>query len=542
MPWVSGPETRTVLPEDFGEAELDVLIDFLPSVDDPALTARLNDLLWVRRRDYRAARRAVDAYVDLARRLEVAGHDAHAGPVLTRATDIAARVGGGADRDLCQGVLGVAAEIVRARLASGGRLHSLPVMDLLIARRYGDLAEWVDAARGEGDRLVTSGHLHRGLTWYRRASDAAQAGGLDDIRSEIERAMANANLVLADRHPTQMGASSFLRSAIRHLRHVPGTADEQDSLHARMREAQQESVQEYGTISRPMDLGDQPERAAAAVAGLDPMEALFTLGVGMAPLDEAELRAVTMRSAQDNPLLFLIPTQVTDQTGRVVGSTEGGHADEEQGIRDAMVRDARLFRAFDVAGHILPMRAQIHEDHGEHLAYALEELVTNNWFVPPSRRRSFSRGLRAGFSGDFMLVGNLLIPQVEHAVRDLLDRLGVVTSSIRSDDRQNEFALTVTLVRDDLVAALAPVLTSDAVYDLRTLLVDPLGPNLRNNAMHGLVDDGEFVSRPFVYFWWLVLWLVCQGYTGPLPDGISSDGGSEDETGDESASGTGADR
>ena len=66
------------------------------------------------------------------------------------------------------------------------------------------------------------------------------------------------------------------------------------------------------------------------------------------------------------------------------------------------------------------------------------------------------------------------------------------------------------------------MLGGEAVYELRTLLVALLGPSLRNNAMYGLMDDSAFYSPEVVFLWGLTLWLCCQRYTGPLPEGAGS--------------------
>ena len=50
----------------------------------------------------------------------------------------------------------------------------------------------------------------------------------------------------------------------------------------------------------------------------------------------------------------------------------------------------------------------------------------------------------------------------------------------------------------------------DLLFDLRGLLHERFGSNLRNRLAHGLVTDSEFLhSGASVYAWWLVLYLCC---------------------------------
>ena len=42
-------------------------------------------------------------------------------------------------------------------------------------------------------------------------------------------------------------------------------------------------------------------------------------------------------------------------------------------------------------------------------------------------------------------------------------------------------------------------------FDLRGLLVERMGANLRNRIAHGLMSDADFSGTDVVYAWWLAL-------------------------------------
>ena len=48
----------------------------------------------------------------------------------------------------------------------------------------------------------------------------------------------------------------------------------------------------------------------------------------------------------------------------------------------------------------------------------------------------------------------------------------------------------------------------DLYFELKTLLVDRSGPNLRNRVAHGLMEKDDFYSEPAIYLWWMCLFLV----------------------------------
>src|SRR5580700_778574 len=54
---------RSMIPTDLGDDQLSLLAGLADSVNDPEFRARILDVLWLRRRDARAARGAVEAYM-----------------------------------------------------------------------------------------------------------------------------------------------------------------------------------------------------------------------------------------------------------------------------------------------------------------------------------------------------------------------------------------------------------------------------------------------------------------------------------------------
>jgi hypothetical protein len=144
------------------------------------------------------------------------------------------------------------------------------------------------------------------------------------------------------------------------------------------------------------------------------------------------------------------------------------------------------------------------------LELGLKHIVTNNPFIPSGREEVYFRGLKAGFESDWLICTHLLIPQLEHSIRTLIERAG---KSVTSFDRrlpgiQREDDLG-TLLYDEGGDVLSNLFSQDILFELRVLLIDShkQGFNLRHALMHGLYDP--FLSRGWGnYFLWLVLRLI----------------------------------
>ena len=72
------------------------------------------------------------------------------------------------------------------------------------------------------------------------------------------------------------------------------------------------------------------------------------------------------------------------------------------------------------------------------------------------------------------------------------------------DGTECEIGLKALLKNDRI----SEVMSEDLQFELRALLIDPFGVNLRNQIAHGLVTDGYFNSSHPIYLWWLCLKFV----------------------------------
>ncbi|MEP7038430.1 MAG: DUF4209 domain-containing protein, partial [Acidobacteriota bacterium] len=100
---------------------------------------------------------------------------------------------------------------------------------------------------------------------------------------------------------------------------------------------------------------------------------------------------------------------------------------------------------------------------------------------------------------------HFLIPQMEESIRYFLIRCGIVPSSFTDKGIQDEYNLNKLLKEEKFTAKLNEIFGDDFVFDLRCVLVERFGANLRNDMAHGLIDHNSFYSHAAVYFWWLAL-------------------------------------
>lgn len=89
--------------------------------------------------------------------------------------------------------------------------------------------------------------------------------------------------------------------------------------------------------------------------------------------------------------------------------------------------------------------------------------------------------------------------------REIFTARGIITSKLESDDSQDERDLRWMLTH----AEMAKIFEDGMPFDLRGLLVERFGLNLRNNIAHGLLPESQMITPGALYAWWLTLRLCC---------------------------------
>ncbi|MFM5892715.1 MAG: DUF4209 domain-containing protein, partial [Dolichospermum sp.] len=284
---------------------------------------------------------------------------------------------------------------------------------------------------------------------------------------------------------------------------------------------QQKSSNELITVYSEFNISNEIELARAYVKGKNFEDALLSLAILGIPQKVSDLRQIAEKDAW---LSRFMPVVIKNEMGKTVASQPN---DTEEAILFEMHRIAIDAHRCHVQAFIEPARYQI---FSEHILQKAEDnriketdlipLVSNNPFVPPGREKLFAKGLYAGLIGDFITSTHILIPQIENSVRYLLLKRGVITSGIdnKNNGIQQEDNLNSTLYPSKY-PKITSIFDEDTLLDIRGLLIEHSGSNLRNRIAHGLISDDDFSSSIFSYLWWLVLRL-CFGIGILVPQEI----------------------
>ncbi len=483
--------------------QLDSLVPLLATDTDAELRARVGDVLWLRRHDRKAAEAAVTAYLESAVRLEDPTNWCGCFWRIQRALRLAASLG---KRNAPFTAVVAHIELLLDRLGGKDPLYlSAKLMELLLehrlgdAQKYGKLAMAIGAdANAAHDGLRAETLYNIAARWFDLAKDApaARAARIASVEALVSLADVTANA------GGNGVAAMHMQKAIEALRRVGNQAARVEELLKTMREYQQRSVRDFREYSASVDLTEEVKQAIAAVRGKPTVtDALIALATLTRSPSVAGLKQVVMDSARESPMRYLFATSVVDaKTGRTTGLRQPAPGlSEKEALEPLMFDHARMLQHL-TACLLEPARRAICEEH--HVRDEdLSQIVRHSPFLPPGHDVRFARGLAAGLRGDFMLATALLVPQLENSLRFVVEQnggrgFGLDSEGIQ-DGHQLDHLLGLELVKQ--------IFGEDVVFDLRGLLIERFGSNLRHLEAHGLLDDDQCRSTTAAYVWWLAL-------------------------------------
>jgi hypothetical protein len=510
---------RTLAPEDLTPTDLDALAGVMPEIRDAEFRARVADVLWVCRKDYKAAQSAVDAYIESSRVLETADMWPPFVERLQRARQIGAQLG--RLKVFHQKAIQAIEEAIIRHEATQDGLLCARLMHMLLADDVGDPNRYAPLAETLAQKMETVPNWHFARDyWQLKGGWSAKGGKPEDARA-AQLKIANTYVKLAESlttaaQPSFLTASHWMAKAVHTLRKAKADTAEIEKAHQRLLEFQKRGMSEMETIRIPhqgSDLESKLEQSAQAAAALVKGQCFEDAILRLAYVADTS-RPAELRKRIEDPHSGGVFTQlfgaVTVRSDGQISDTKPPLASDDPKEREeAVVKEMySQARTIDwparVQFLIEPARQQLVTEHPAQRVDLLF-LVQDNPLVPLGREGLFLRGLHAGLHGDVVLALHLLLPQIENSIREIFTAKGVITSKLESDTTQDERDLGWMLTRPEM----AKVFGEGMAFDLRGLLVERFGLNLRNDIAHGLLAESQMITPGAIYAWWLVLRLCC---------------------------------
>lgn len=505
---------RSMVPSDLDDDAVGWLREVLAGATVPAVRARIGDLLWVTRRDGRAGRHAVPAYLAQGVAVEDADMWLPCMACYERAVRLARSLGRN-DPLLAMALQHLVNRVEHYRGEDPSFLTGR-ALGLLDEFRFGDPAKLSQHALTAARARNGAANPYAERAYLDIAAMLLARAGLKDDAEQARTDSAQTWVAEADQAEAagnHGAAQSHLDSAIQAYRAIPGCKGLLPALHRRLDAAGAAALKSMRPVSKSIEIGPLVAAARRSVQGLPLAEAVYAFACACPTLEPASLREQVLRAAEQSPLSSMFGVVIYDRNGRVVHKHPGLHTadpdEREQALEALMCRNADMVRDLTVHAQLIPALMGLLGEHVVDEADVLM-LLEGSILVPDDRAGLFAMGLAAGFRRDMVTATHLLVPQLEHALRLLLKQAGVITASIDNDGIQSDWPLGRLLATGEV----RDVLPETLIFELRSLLVYKGGANIRNRLCHGLLTLEDLATSSVLYLWWLLLKVALHGTPG----------------------------
>ena len=500
-------DKRSAIIDDFSDEVIDILSGLLPDIKDPEMKARIADIVWLRKRDYKAAQEAINSYLKSADLLEHPEHWTQCAERIERALRLSISMG--KKGEPFDAVVNHIESVLQKYDGKDPKFLSHRLMSFLLEVRHGQVEKYVDLSKRMAEAAEASGDYYRARSYWEIKS---RWDKLSDDPQEEKASLINAAETYAkdaQSASSNLAAATHQQKAIEAYRRIGGNKKRINELHHRLLEYEKNTLAEMNLISTPgVDINDLIARAVDSVKGKTFQEALFELVLQVPSPDITKLKKQVEESAAKYPLQYIFSGVKVNESGKVTARSTSMLSDNpeeiEKATQEEMLRQAEFHYQIYVQSVIEPIRRQINLDHNVRIQDFFP-IVSNNPFVPNGREYLYALGFKSAFDGDYEVALHLLIPQFENSIRHILTQSGHITSGLDADGIQDERSLNTTLYQPEI----KKLIDENLLFELKGLLVERFGANLRNLVAHGLMSHHAFFSHQAAYLWCLILKICC---------------------------------
>lgn len=381
-----------------------------------------------------------------------------------------------------------------------------PLCDEAMRRNQDACRSMVQVVQAKGETLATTDPLESARYFDYAARLWARLGNQPSSREAMRQqgeALVSAAAAMVATNP--LAAPHWLIEGIRALRRAHAPASRVAELRELLSTYQLASLDAFRPHEFRLDVSGWIRRIDAEVVGPSFFEALLQTAFRIDRWPDFDrCRQQAIDSARQSVFSSLFASQLTNDQGEVVAAQAGFDANNEESVYQRMVAQLRQTE--------LDLRGKVAVDYATGLLYSnyqptfssIKEIVDASPITAPGHSETLARGLYAGLSDDWIAAGAYLIPAVEPLVRAMLQRRGAHTATIRDDGTQLQRTLDELLAMPEA----REMFGDGLLLELRTLLSDPLGFNLRHAYSHGLLPDEHLRNAGTMCLWWTLLRMI----------------------------------
>lgn len=523
-PQVTLPNGKsTFKPIDFSKADLEFLKAIQPEISDFIIQSRISDTLWTcdDPRKKENAISAINSYIQYPLTTEKFFSE---GSKMAFHRAIYLSVYIIHDIDLSNQIKEILFETFE-QTKHDGKAFLLNISDLLFLL-YNYLSQdekniiknkLEESAKISENQFISKSYFDGAIQWVEKEKNKSESARLNyEFVFKCEHEIEN-NLKNNPESITQI--NTIIEDAINSLNTIPKQYRD-DSFDERVKalkllkgksdKALFESM--HVSIPVPVDVSNDVEYARNIITNKTKEEALFCLSNIVPITNVNDLKIRSKDIIEKYPLLHMFEISHVDMHGHVIKKTEALDALNNNSDTSSSPLYFEMMQEFhfnvlkNVHGLINPGLEIFNLEHPITEKEILD-IVNRSSIVTSGRELIWAKALYSGFNNDYIVSTQLLTPLLENFIRELLKQHELITS-VSNNGIENEVALGNLLQGDENQSTLVDFFGENLLFELKALLTEKSGFNLRNKVAHGLINQNELMSEGPIYLWWLCLNMI----------------------------------
>lgn len=496
---------------DLSQQDVETLINLYPNLEDSEIKARISDVIWTRNKIYKYGQDAIDNYLISATRLEDWDQWTVFSDRIERALQLALFFG--KDNDKVDQVNRFIEETITKINGEDPLYLTGKLVELLLEQKNVGVGQFIVILKSKISRNLEETEYAIARYYMDILAKCYQKMGYNDkYEDTLERiAMAyeeEAKYLSEDGNKYNMIIIRLLEDAIKTYRKIPGKKQKNDEILSKLEIFKKKMSENLKEFSHNMDITKIADEIEKSFRGKDKLVCIVKLAFIQSIHTKSSLEERVNKLHKTSPLNFLVGRDIVDSDGKRITSMPDLNSENEEERIDAleayMLMEAANNHSIQ-SGILINHGLRIVSDDHKIELVDLDFLVENNLFVPTGREKIFAEGLYEGFKGNFMKAIHLLIPQIENSFREFAKICRDIVTTFENDGKEQAKSLNNIFELPNFVEAF----DEDLLFDLRSLLTEKYGSNMRNKFAHGLLSYDEASSPISIYVWWISLRLCC---------------------------------
>ena len=495
-------DRRSFTIEDYSESDLTDL-QTLANKDFPEIIlARICDILWVVRRNYLLAKRAVDCYLHLAEVVFNPEKWVACVHYIRRANVIANQLRKGAN--CIESVTSFVESKIVLMNGTDPLFLSLILIELQLDNKKGNvgfylgIAEKVfaNALSSSGNQRVLEDAYELELRLLRAANKPNK-----DIKLHMMR-LAQHYISYADQLTEKPGSTHMALQQLH--RAIPILRECREDLlladvRRKMEPLQQRSLAEMQTFTHTMDLTESAKEISEMLQGKSLQECLLCLIDSTTIYTKSKLQDDVTNLNKGYFTRHLFPPTILDKDGKIIVSLPS--LDIHDPAKDANALEMHMHyearRLEEIHGALLQIFLDIINEQHSLTTSDLAFVFRDNIIIPEGRVNAIRHGIHLGLTREYNTALCLLIPQIENLFRHVAHECGAVVTTFEDKDGSEQAKVLSSLFE---LQELVESYDENVLFAFKGLLNEKAGANLRNRLSHGLMDSDEASDGTVIYF------------------------------------------